>query len=270
MTKEQHSMTVQDFDDFLRGLDPEARHDGSSDGLKWGDPKMEVRAVGTTWMASMQVLERAVEKNINLIVTHEPTFWHSGNPKDPELARCERDGIGVSFKTKFLDDHGLAVLRAHDCWDRYPEYGIEASFRAVLGIPEPIEYLGGFHSLYEIPETTLGDLARHCKAKIGISCIRVSGDLTKRVTKIVLAYGASSGTERYYRFWKHGADAVVSGEQSEWAAIRPAIDMGLGVIELGHSNTEAFGMEGMAQLLREHFPDVPIEHLPTGDSYQYL
>lgn len=263
-------MTVRDVDDFLRSLDPEARHDKSSDGLKWGDPQMGVRAVGTTWMASMAVLERAVEKDVNLIVTHEPTFWHSGNPSDTELARCERDGIDMSFKTTFLDEQGIAVLRAHDCWDRYPEYGIEASLRAVLDIPAPIEYLGGFHSLYEIAQTTLGDLTRHCKARMGLPCVRVCGDLSKPVTKVVLAYGASSGTERYYRFRKHGADAVISGEQSEWAAVRPAIDMGLGVIELGHSNTEAFGMEGMARLLREHFPDTAIEHLPTGDSYQYV
>jgi len=263
-------MTVQDFDDFLRDLDPEARGDDSPDGLKWGDPQMEVRAVGTTWMASMAVLERAAEKGINLIVTHEPTFWYSGSPKMPELRRCEQDEVDVSFKTSFLDEHGIAVIRAHNCWDRYPEYGIEASLCAVLGLPEPAEYLGGFHSLYEIPQTTLGALASHCKGKLGLPCVRVSGDLEKSVERLVLAYGSSSGTERYYRFWKHGADAVISGEQSEWAAIRPAIDMGLGVIELGHSNTEAFGMEGMARLLREHFPEVPIEHIPAGDSFQYV
>ena len=45
--------TVQDVDDFLRGLDPDARHDNSPDGLTWGDPNMEVRAIGATWMASM-------------------------------------------------------------------------------------------------------------------------------------------------------------------------------------------------------------------------
>jgi len=261
---------VRDFDDFLRNLDPDARHENSSDGPKHGDLDMEVKAVGTTWMASMPVLRKAVEKGINLIVTHEPTFWHSGSPKAPELERCERDGIDVSFKVEYLTRHGIAVLRAHDCWDRYPEYGIEASLRAVLGIPEPIEYLGGFHSLYEIPQTTLGDLARHCKTKMGLPCVRVTGDLTKEVRKLVLAYGASSGTERYYRFWKHGADAVISGEQSEWAATRPAIDMELGVIELGHANTESFGMAGMARLLKENFPDVAIEHLPAGDSYGYV
>ncbi len=85
-----------------------------------------------------------------------------------------------------------------------------------------------------------------------------------------MAYGSSSSTEGYYRFWKRGADAVISGEESEWSTVRPAIDMGLGVIELGHSNTEAFGMEGMAQLLKKHFPGLRIEHVPTGDSFQYV
>ena len=100
--------------------------------------------------------------------------------------------------------------------------------------------------------------------------VRVAGDLGMSVEKLVLAYGSSSGTERYYRFWRAGADAVISGEQSEWSCVRPAIDMELGVIELGHSNTERFGMGGMARYLREHFPDIPIEHIPTGDSFTYV
>ncbi len=263
-------MIVQDFDAFLRNLDAEARGEEHCDGLKWGDLQMEVRAVGVTWMASMPVLEEAAAKGINLIITHEPTFWYHGTPKNPELQRCAKEGVDVSFKTDFLDKHGIAVIRAHDCWDRYPEYGIEDSLRKVLGLPEPIEYLGGFHSLYQIPQTTLGELARHCKAKLGLPSLRVSGDLDKPVEKLVLAYGASSGTERYYRFWQKGAAAVISGEQCEWADVRPAIDMGLGVIELGHSNTEAFGMEGLARLLKEHFPDIPIEHIAAGDSFQYV
>ncbi|MCD6360632.1 MAG: Nif3-like dinuclear metal center hexameric protein [Armatimonadetes bacterium] len=263
-------MTVQDFDDFLRDLDPDARGDDSPDGLKWGDLSREVHAVGTTWMASMAVLRRAVEMGVNLIITHEPTFWSDGTPALPELERCRQQGVDVSFKTDFLDEHGISIIRAHNCWDRFPDYGIEDSLRAVLDIPEPIEYLGGFHSFYRIEPTTLGDLARQCKEKMGMASVRVAGDLGMSVEKLVLAYGSSSGTERYYRFWRAGADAVISGEQCEWSCVRPAIDMELGVIELGHSNTERFGMEGMARYLREHFPNIPIEHIPTGDSFTYV
>ncbi len=262
--------TVQDFDDFLTGLDSNARGVDHRDGLKWGEPAMEVRGVGATWMASMDVLHRAVAAGINLIVTHEPTFWFDGRPANPELERCRERDVDVGFKTRFLDEGGIAVIRAHDCWDRYPDYGVEARLRGVLGVPDPLEYLGGYHYFYEVAETTLGALAQDCKAKMDLPCLRVAGDLAKAVRKIVIAYGATSGTEGYYRFWRRGADAVISGEQSEWAAVRPAIDMGMGVIELGHAATEAFGMQGMADLLSEHFPNIPVRHLPTDPSFQWL
>jgi putative NIF3 family GTP cyclohydrolase 1 type 2 len=263
-------MKVRDIDEFLAELDPAARDPKSPDGLKWGDLDMEVRAVGTTWIASMAVLREAAARDTNLIVTHEPTFWFHGTPENPELTQCERNGIDMSFKTGFLTEHGMAVIRAHNCWDRYPEYGIEDSLRVALGFPPPAEDLGGFHHAYTIPITTLGELAAHCKARMKLGSVRVSGDLDKSVERVVMAYGASSNTVTHYRMWKAGVDAVISGEQSEWSVIRPAIDMGLGVIELGHSNTEAFGMEGLARLLREHFPDVAIEHIPTGDSFAYV
>jgi putative NIF3 family GTP cyclohydrolase 1 type 2 len=230
----------------------------------------EIRAVGTTWMASLPVLKTAVAKGINLMVTHEPTFWFHGTPRRTELQLCEQNKVDIAFKTQFLAEHGMVVIRAHNCWDLYPKYGIEASLQTALEFPEPVEYLSGYHHLYKIPKTNLGKLARHCKAKLGLPSVRVSGDLAKPVERIVMAYGSSSSTEGYYRFWKRGADAVISGEQSEWSTVRPAIDMGMGVIELGHSNTEAFGMEGMARLLKEHFPELRIEHLPTGDSFQHV
>ena len=108
----------------------------------------------------------------------------------PELLSTDQDEVDVTYKTTILHEHGIAVIRAHNCWDRYPEYGIEASLCAVLEMHEPVEYLGGFHSLYEIPQTTLRELAAHCKTKLGLPCVRVSGDLAKTVEKVVLAYGA--------------------------------------------------------------------------------
>ena len=269
-TANEQRLKVKELDEFLRSLDPQARGPNSPDGLICGDLEAEIRAVGTTWMASMQVLEDAAARGINLIVTHEPTFWYHGTPRRPELKACEQYQVDVSFKTRFVAEHGITVLRAHNCWDLYPKHGIEAALQTALGLPDPVHYFGGYHHLYEVPKTNLQELARHCKEKMGLASVRVSGDLAKPVQRVVMAYGSSSSTAAYYRFWKQGADAVISGEQSEWAVIRPAIDMGIGVIELGHSNTEAFGMQSMAQLLKGHFPGVRIEYLPTGDSFQYV
>ncbi|MDP6779225.1 MAG: Nif3-like dinuclear metal center hexameric protein [Candidatus Latescibacteria bacterium] len=262
--------TARDIDEFVRDLDPDIRSEKSCDGLKYGDLDAEVRAIGTTWMASVDVLRRAVEKDINLIVTHEPTFWYSGTPASPELERCEREGVYVGTKVRYLDEHGITIIRAHDCWDLYPEYGVEPSLCKVLGFPAPARYLGGLHSVYNIPTTTLGDLARHCKTAMGLPHVRVSGDLRKTVRRIAIAYGSSSSTKWYWDFSRAGADAVLSGEQSEWSTVRPAIDMGLGVIELGHAATEAYGMDGMARLLEESFPGILIQHLRTDPSFQWV
>ncbi len=262
--------TVRDFDEFLTALDPSARCATSPDGLKWGRLEQEVHSVATTWMASMDVIRKAAERGADLIVAHEPTFWFHGTPENDELAQCERAGIDMTFKTDLLAEHGMAVIRAHNCWDPYPVYGIEACLRERLGLPEPTPLPGAGHHVYDLPETSLSDLARHCRERMGMACVRVSGRLEKTVRRIALAYGAASGAERYYAAWRAGVDAIVTGEQCEWCAIRPAIDMDLGVIELGHSNSEADGMEGLARLLREHFPSVPIEHIPTGDSFSYV
>jgi len=262
-------MTVRDFDDFLIALDPDARGETSPDGLKWGDLDAPVRGVATTWMASMDVLRRAAERDLNLVIAHEPTFWYHGTPANRELAQCARDGVDISFKSDLLDEHGMAVLRAHNNWDPYPEYGIEACLREVLGLGEPRERVGDFFGLFEIEPTRLVDLARDYGGRLGLPCVRFSGAPEHLVRRFGLAYGASSGTQRYWQFHRAGADAVVCGEAGEWPAIRPALDMGLGVVELGHQATEEMGMGGLARLLREHFPDVPIEHVPAEPSYGY-
>ncbi len=117
--------TARAIDSFIRDLDPDIRDEKSCDGHKHGNLDVDVRAIGTTWMASMDVLRRAVEEDINLIVTHEPTFWFSGTAASPELERCESEGVYVGAKVRYLDEHGITIIRAHDCWDRYPDYGVE-------------------------------------------------------------------------------------------------------------------------------------------------
>src|SRR4051812_13299223 len=45
------------------------------DGFKAGNPETAVRGIATTAMATMDVLRQASKAGLNLIVTHEPTFY---------------------------------------------------------------------------------------------------------------------------------------------------------------------------------------------------
>ena len=42
-----------------------------------GDPEKEVKKIGSTFMATVDVIRRAVEEGVDLIITHEPT-WFTG------------------------------------------------------------------------------------------------------------------------------------------------------------------------------------------------
>jgi len=110
-TAQQKRFKVSDFDDFLQTLDAKARGQNSPDGLIWGDLHAEVGAVGATWMASMPVLRSAVDKQIDLIIAHEPTFWFHGTPRTPELELCRHHQIDISFKTDFLAKHGITIIQ---------------------------------------------------------------------------------------------------------------------------------------------------------------
>src|SRR5688500_14973036 len=45
------------------------------DGLKAGNPETPIHGIATTAMATMSVLKQASKARLNMIVTHEPTFF---------------------------------------------------------------------------------------------------------------------------------------------------------------------------------------------------
>src|SRR5690348_15646538 len=49
--------------------------EGGVDRFIAGSADMPVRGVGTTMMATFDALKAAVAQGVNLIVTHEPTYW---------------------------------------------------------------------------------------------------------------------------------------------------------------------------------------------------
>ena len=84
-----------------------------------GDPEKDVSSVLVTWMSTFYAVKRAVEKGVDLLITHEPTFFEHFD----ETEKVDQFRIGTE-KKKFIEDNGLVILRNHDCWDRMPDVGI--------------------------------------------------------------------------------------------------------------------------------------------------
>ena len=100
-----------------------------NDGLKDGDPSTPVTGIAVTMMSTMDVLERSAAAGLNLVITHEPTFY-SGNDS---LTRLEQENDAVTAaKRAFIREHHLVVFRVHDHWHfplRVPDGVITGVFR---------------------------------------------------------------------------------------------------------------------------------------------
>src|SRR5258708_943208 len=121
-------MTTQAVIDSILEHLPAKLGPGTVDTLKCGDPAQPVRGIVVTFMATRAVLKRAVELDANLVITHEPTFYHHRDETD----WLNTDSVS-SAKKKYLDDHALAVWRFHDGPHRFEPDCIDVGMTKKLG-----------------------------------------------------------------------------------------------------------------------------------------
>jgi len=216
------------------------------------------------WMATPENVRRASEKGCNLIITHEPTFYNHWD----EVTEFAGDGA-YRDKVALLEATGMAVIRIHDLWDRFPEFGIHDSWAKRLGLSKAVRS-DEKHTLFQIEPITLDTFARRVKGRMGVEGVRFAGPPEKAITYVTLGVGAWGGIGNLKMCMELGADVFVTGETSEWQTVRFALESGLGMVVVGHNNSEEFGMSAMAHFLSLHFPDLPVTYIPTADPYRHL
>ena len=235
------------------------------DTFKAGDPRAAVTAIGCTFAATFDVLQRAVGQGINLLITHEPTFWeHMDNTE-----AWAGDKL-LAAKKQFLADHDLVVWRCHDYWHKRRPDGILEGMVRALGWQSYQRSDGlGFFTL---PPTTLGELAGVIQKKLGAKVVRVTGKAEMPCQNIAMLPGAHGPVGQIRALQREDVDVLVAGETREWETneyVRDAVAAGFrkGLILPGHCNSEEAGMEFMADWLRQLVPQVRVEFLPAGDPF---
>jgi putative NIF3 family GTP cyclohydrolase 1 type 2 len=260
--------TIQDVIDTILQAVPGAPLDDTVDTYKSGDPSQEVTGMVTTFLASYEVIERAIQLGANLIITHEPTYY---NHLD-EVDWLEEDPV-YRAKRKLLDDNRVVVWRFHDYWHRHRPDGILTGMVNALNwedkaiVDEP--------PIFAVPTTSVRELALSLKIELGISVVRVVGDLDMSCTRVGALLGAVSGKWQIGLLLREDVDVLVCGEINEWETseyVRDAVAEGRkkALIILGHANSEEPGMRWLVEWLEPKFPGVAITHVPVGDPFHFL
>ena len=226
-----------------------------------GNAEQDVDACMVTWIPSFAAIRTVVERGVHLLICHEPTFW------DHRDDRPENKPHAVE-KLKFIQEHGLTVLRNHDCWDRWPRIGIPWAWANFLGLKGEPVVIGadGYQHRYDIDPVPFEAFARCVAARtatIGEPEVEISGTLDQTVSKIGIGTGCGCDVFDYLEM---GCDCCIICDDgiSYWRDVQYAEDSGIPAICVNHATSEEPGMVTMTQYINDHLEGVTAEHPPQG------
>ena len=254
--------TVQDIINAIIAGVPEAPFPETIDTLKTGQAGQEVKSVVVTFMATYEVIEKAIELGADLIITHEPTFYGHTD----EIDWLEHDPI-YQAKRRLIDEHHIAIWRFHDyLHSLQPDPTLTGLLKA-LGWSAYT--LSDQPFTCQLPPRSLHDLTLEIKAKLGGATLRVVGDPQMSCQRVGLLVGACGGNMHISGFSDWSLDTLVCGEINEWETneyVRDALATGhaKALIVIGHSVSEEDGMREVIPWLQTRLPELPITFLPTG------
>jgi len=241
-------------------------HKETVDTFKGGTAETPVTGIAVTMMATMDVLERASAKGLNMVITHEPTFYaHLDTP----------EGIAVSDpvwkeKREFIEKHGMVVWRFHDHWHMRSPDGIEAGMVQALGWEKFQSKENQY--LFVMPETTVKTLADEVAKKLGSSTVRVVGEPGMKVTKVAFSPGAAGAEHEMKALERNDVEVLLVGETREWETVEYAADAVTqgrkkALIVIGHIPSEQAGMEECTRWMKGFVKEVPVEFVAAKEPW---
>ena len=220
-------------------------------GLEVGRADKEVNKVYIAVDATDKVIESAISKGADLLLTHHPMIFKP-------LKRVT-DGGFVSRRIIKLVKNDISYVAMHTNFDICAMADEAAS---VLGMTE-LEALetsesgrGGFGRVGVLPNTiTLEECARLVKDRFAIERVRLYGDMDKKIKRAAILPG--SGASAIADAIRLKADVLITGDVSHHEGI-DAVMQNLAVIDSGHYGIEKIFVPYMEKFFKEKLPSVEV------------
>lgn len=261
-------MTIQEFINGLKVSIGMAWRETAIDDFLYGNPDVELKDVAVTMMATQEVLEEAVRRGCNLIITHEPLFYNHHH----QFQHLLNDAVYMA-KEAYLRAHGLCVFHLHDNlhqpgldyiavgmmhrlnWERYRA---DDSFRN-----------------FTMPGVRLKDIVRDINVNLEPTALKYIGDEDVAYEHVVTSWGFMMMENGVQLINRHESCVLITGETHEWEFVEYVHDahrMGLrkALVVVGHVASEEGGVEFFSNYLREKLPAHSILYIRTNDLFESM
>ena len=256
-------MKVGDITQALEQFAPLCIQEGwDNSGLCIGAPEDEVHGVLLGFDCTPELIDEAVAKGCDLVVTHHPLIFRG-------LKRI-RGGEPVTDAVIKAVRAGVAVYAAHTTADKVIA-GVSGAMARRLELRDIalMEDDGGYGlgAVGTLPRPMTGEEAiAYVKEKFGLETVRASKPVA-RVEKVAMCGGAGASEIDAAR--ATGAQLYISGDISYHHFFQPE---GFMVLDIGHFESEVDIVGILFKVIREKFPTFAVrisENLGRSNPVRY-
>ena len=236
-------------------------------GLLAGRPEKEVRRVYIALDATDEVIEHAVERKADMLLTHHPMIFSA-------MKKITGDDF-TGRRIMELIKHDISYAALHTNYDIACMADNASELLALKDtIPlcpsgETDEDRGtGLGRIGTLPETcTLKECAELVKERFSIPNVRIYGDVNSVVETVAILPG-SGGSEISFAILNN-ADVYITGDISHHQGL-DAVLQGLAVIDAGHYGIEKIFIEDMRNWFLKELPELTVYTEAPEEPFEVL
>ena len=241
-------MQIKEIFDYLTNLYPlenGSSFDQGKIGLQFGNLEDEIKGVICCLDVTMDVIDEAIKKDANLIISHHPFMFQ------PLLNLRYSSPLGK--KIMKIINHKINIMAFHTNFD-VGQDGMNDILAKKLGLTNiqyttPFINQDSFLRIGEVNPVSTRDYLEIIKKSFNLSFLKVAGPLDKMIKRVAIVGGA--GSSDFYEAMKLNVDLYISGELHHHQGIE-AFDFDTVLVEVPHA-IEFYGVEELYNRLSQTF-----------------
>jgi putative NIF3 family GTP cyclohydrolase 1 type 2 len=253
---------------------------GTVDKIITGNPETVVRKIGTCWMSDWETCKLAIKARVNVLITHEPTFYTHRDLDDvPGFLHGSSDFTREQYlsqiekKKNWINDTGLVIIRNHDTLDALQERGIPFAFGQFLGFSNSdIIASRTYYNVYKFKKQTASSFAATLAGKLkelGQPGVAFYGDPAREVASVGIGTGWICDPMDYADLKPDVFIAIDDVVKTHIQTVF-ASDTGHPLIVINHGTSEEMGMRSLNQIIQQKYPDIETVHFKQGCTYEWI
>lgn len=225
-----------------------------------GTPYQEVTSAIIALDCTPKLIDIAVEKGANMVITHHPLIFNGIKKISPDSS--------VGYVIYQAIKHNIVVYSCHTNMDKVID-GVSGEMALRLGLQD-VEFLskdgeGGLGVVGELPEGISDkEFALKLKEVFSLHTLRCSIPSGKEIKKVALCGG--SGKSLIPVAIAAGADAYISGDISYHDFLT---EQGFFLVDIGHYESEIDIVDRISSILKEKIPTFAVHTILDNNNLVY-